>query len=80
MVKTGFIEMIEENKVVVIFDDFSKGIYDKSLFPNKIKINMLVTMNEDEVLEVKENSEQIKNEIEDLTSKIFCPFKNKKNS
>lgn len=78
MKKHGFIEMIEEGQVVIIYDDFTKQLFDRSFFPDDIQIDMNVVIENGQLIEVSPPSDALKQEIKELTEKLFVPFKERK--
>ena len=76
--KKGFIEMIEHASVVIIYDDRSKDVFPIDLFPQDVKIDMQVCVENGRILEVLPPSEELKKEIDELTSKLFVSFKDRK--
>lgn len=76
--KKGFIEMIEDGQVTVIYDDFSKEIFDEKLFPANITIDMNVTIQDGKIIDVTPPSEELRQKIEEITKKIFVPFNERK--
>ncbi|MDD4211839.1 MAG: hypothetical protein PHY42_00350 [Bacilli bacterium] len=76
--KKGFIEMIENRSVIIIYDDRSKDVFPIDLFPQDVKIDMRVCVENGRILDVLPPSKELKKEIDELTSKLFVSFKDRK--
>lgn len=73
----GFIERIEEDNVYVIFDDGSTKMFNRSDFTQEISIDMQVDY-QGGSLRVYPVDEALKEEINQITKKIFVSFKDRK--
>ncbi|MFA6627448.1 MAG: hypothetical protein WCQ80_00460 [Bacilli bacterium] len=76
--KKGFVEMIENNSVIVIYDDRTKDVFPMDVFPENVKIDMQVTVENGQIIELLPPSDALKKEIDELTSKLFVSFKDRK--
>lgn len=76
--KKGFIEMIEYGTVTVLYPDGAKDFLPIDIFPENVHIDMEVTMEAGKLLKIEEPSEELKQEINTLTKKLFVSFKDRK--
>lgn len=73
----GFIERIEEENVYVVFEDDSRKVFHISEFSSPITLDMQIEELNGQ-LKVYPSDKKIKQEIDELTNKIFVSFKDKK--
>jgi len=76
--RRGFIERIEEDNVYVVFENDVTEKFNINQFSSDIQEDMIVEIDMEDQIKVFPPSEELREEIKEITKRIFVSFKDRR--